>query len=186
MTHRFSCLALLLTCSALVSACLAAHGGPSLTELAGKVATSGGVVKRTVDVQGGTVPPPGSAQPAALTAPGAPALAASVLFAPNAEAELLPEPPVIPPALPRAAIADGQGTPGLQPSCNVPTVADPSFSSTTVALMASDMKARLSEDCYSITTTVLAVCIPNLSLQQGCCDFHCARALGQVGPLRTH
>lgn len=140
---------------------------------------------------GGAGPPPpdigvplvGTAPPLPAPALGAPYIGARpqtpsaasgsyvpLVGTPNAQ----PPPPLLPPARSPNLAAPGQR------SCDVPSIADPSFSATTVAFLASDIKQHISEDCFTVTVTSLAVCIPDLSQAQGCCSRNCSNALHVV------
>lgn len=66
------------------------------------------------------------------------------------------------------------------PDCQTPEVADPNFSASQVAYLASDLQKRITEPCYSVVVTSLAVCVPDLSLQSGCCRDACSKALQMV------
>lgn len=184
MAAAQSWLALLLLCSASCSVqiCLATDGGPSSTELAGHV-TAPEAEKLLINASKGGGPLGVALPVAAVEAlAGAVPAAEAAAVAPSATAAV------------RAAIATGitsvalpagrpaGGQPALQPTeCAVPSVTDPSFSSTTVAYMASEMRQRMSQECTSVVMTTLVACIPDMSLAQGCCTTYCARGMRQVG-----
>lgn len=65
-------------------------------------------------------------------------------------------------------------------NCTMPSVPDVNFTSTIVAVMVSDMRRRPNEDCYSVASAVLAICLPDLSLARGCCNNDCAQNLRMV------
>lgn len=66
------------------------------------------------------------------------------------------------------------------PKCAVPSIADPTFSATKMTFIASDMSKHITEECFTLLVTGVAVCIPDLALQQGCCSANCSSALHLV------
>lgn len=165
--------AALLCCAASCAVCRTAAAQPS------GVWTSQPATRELANLQfGGPLGPSNSAR-----APSAWVLG-SVPAAPPGMVDLTPphSSTILNTTLPtgKSVCQSGQG-PALQPGCIAGPMPDPVFSATTVAYMATDMRPRISKECFTIIVTSLSVCIPDLSLKQGCCSLDCSAALHLVG-----
>ncbi|KAG1661400.1 hypothetical protein FOA52_005694 [Chlamydomonas sp. UWO 241] len=69
-----------------------------------------------------------------------------------------------------------------QPGCDVPTTQAPNFSSAQIARLAEKMESALTPDCFLALSTSLVICMPDLSMQTGCCTPLCDKALTLVMP----